>query len=257
MSRPLDGIGSKVKMAEENIKNLNAEIEAFVSAHPNPYRIVKELQNEGRDYVFKGFGQLDVPLRFAAICGEIIYLLRSSLDHLVWALVEKQGGTHISSHQFPICATREEYLTASKRRRIKGVSAPAEKLIESVQPYMSPNPRLYFLTLLDDWCIIDKHRLLLVVSGAMALGSTIRVHPGEPTTINGMSPPFLKRVTNDGVELFTISLAAAYPNFQADIDFTTQIAIEYDGECFAIIRNLTMMLEGTIQLISLFAGEFN
>jgi hypothetical protein len=83
MNRPLDGISSKIQRAEENIKNLSTEIDAFVLANPNPYRIVKEFQNEGRDYVFKGFGELDVPLRFAAICGEIIYLLRSSLDHLL------------------------------------------------------------------------------------------------------------------------------------------------------------------------------
>lgn len=251
----LAGIGEKIKRAEENIKNLNCEIRSFILANPSPYRIVREFQNDGLDYVFTGYGELEVPPRFAVLTGEVIYLLRSSLDHLVWALVEKQGAAHTTSHQFPVCGTREKFIEACKRRRIEGVSASAEKIIESVQPYVSPDPKNYFLTKLDEWNIVDKHRLLLVVAAAARLGDVLRMNPGEDVTIKGMSPPYLRRVTNEGVELFRISLAAKY-KFEANTDFITDIALEWEGECFALTNTLTVALEETVKLINEFAVEF-
>ena len=255
--RSLDGINGKIQRADENVRNLDTEISVFLLANPHPYRVVKEFQNNGRDYVFKLYGELKVPLRFAVLAGEIIYQLRSSLDHLLWALVEKQGATHKSSHQFPIAATAEEFVEARKRRRIEGVSASAEKLIEAVQPYNAPDPKRSTLAAIDRWCIADKHRLLLVVGGAAQLGRELTVNPKQPgISLHGMSPPVLKRVTDDGVELLRIELSPAYPEFEADMQFPTQVAFEVEGECLPFIQTLTVMLSETVNTVNRFAPEF-
>ena len=47
-----DSARAKIERADETAQNLNAEIDAFLRANPNPYRIVGQLKNENREYVF-------------------------------------------------------------------------------------------------------------------------------------------------------------------------------------------------------------
>ena len=207
VAHPLDSIKAKIERADKTLHDLNGEIVAFIRAHSDPYRIVREFRNQGKDYVFIAFGELAVPLRFSVLAGEILYHLRSSLDHLVWKLVEEEGGTPTRANQFPICATAEKFAKTCSQGYVKGVSDSAKRLIESVQPYATPNPSTSVLAVIEEWCNTDKHRLLLVVSGAARLGDRLEVAGDEPVEITGFSPPVLRKVTNDGVELFRINLA--------------------------------------------------
>jgi hypothetical protein len=104
MSHPLDRCWAKIERANENITNLEAEISAFTTS--DSYRIERHVDSELREYTFRIFGpRTPLPPRIAVLSGEVIYHLRSSLDHLMWALVLRR---HPNPHrsikvQFPIC----------------------------------------------------------------------------------------------------------------------------------------------------------
>ena len=87
MAHPLDSCRAKTRRAQESIHDLEQEITAFFQRDPPPYKIVKQYQNNGLEYAFLAFGEPEAPLRFAVLAGEIVHHLRSSLDHLVYALI--------------------------------------------------------------------------------------------------------------------------------------------------------------------------
>src|ERR1700674_58253 len=257
----LIGCRAKIKRAEEHIQNLNGEIVAFISANPKPYRISRELRNDGRQYAFVGFGKpLVVPPRFAVMAGEIVHHLRSSLDHLLCALVARNGGTPTRQHQFPIYTSRKKFDEDCARGLINGVSGSAEELIRSVQPYTAKAPDDTVLYVIQQYDNLDKHQLLIVVSTVMAIGDQIRINPKkEGIAITGMTPPFPRKITEDGVVIFGIDLEAPATDseFEAEADFVSQIAFEKCGrvELAPVIQTLTGLLQGTVHTISVFDGE--
>src|ERR1700694_3709013 len=90
MSHPLDGRWAKIERANENIKNLEAEISAFVQ--PDPYTIAGNVNHQTKECTFVANAKT-IPLKFSVLVGEIIHHLRSSLDHLIWALALQRHAT--------------------------------------------------------------------------------------------------------------------------------------------------------------------
>ncbi|MBI5318915.1 hypothetical protein [Bradyrhizobium sp.] len=261
MSELLVGCHAKIQRAEENIRHLNREINGYVASSSTSYRMIREFRNDGRQYAFVAFGNSSVPPRFAVLAGEIVHQLRSSLDHLLCALVKKRGGRPSRKHQFPIYTSVREFDNARARGIIDGVSASAEALIRSVQPYTSPTPDDTVLHVVQQFDNLDKHQLLLVTSTVMAIGDKIRVNPKvSGLAITGMTPPYPRKITRDGVVVFGIDLAqpATDTDFDADADFVTHVAFEKCGraELVEIISTLTGLLQGTAHTVKLFESEF-
>ncbi len=197
MVHPLDGIRGKIQRADEHIRNLNAEITAFLSE--NSYSTTSEPDHDARESVLRVVGP-EPPLRFSVTAGEIIHQLRSSLDHLVWQLVLQNGKIPTQEHQFPICSTLDKYENSRKRGRTKGVSASAAALIQGCQPYhkgkdFERHP-LWVLREMDD---TDKHRLLVVVGAVASLREVAVGSEQGDLEIIGLSPPkWPARPTEDG-----------------------------------------------------------
>jgi hypothetical protein len=259
MTQLLDSANAKVLRAEETAQALLAEIGAFIDANPTPYRIVGELRN-GNEYVFTAFGQLEIPIRFPVLIGEVMYQLRTALDHLLGALVTQNGGTPTDRHQFPIASTSTRFAEAVKRGDIRGVSATAASLIEATQPYQADHPTPALLSLLREWNNADKHRLLVVVGGAAALAHQIVVEEADGDfSVVGMSPPHVKRVTNEGTDVFTIFLGEPHARFRATAGFVSLVAIENVGplECATVEEVVRKMIGYIRYVFSSFGQEFN
>lgn len=260
MPSPLESARAKAQRAEETIQSLNAEIDAFLRANPNPYRIVGQLRNENREYVFAAFGELAIPIRFSVLVGEVMYQLRTSLDHLLSALVVANGGTPTYKHQFPICSTAARFAEAVERGDINGVSPAASDSIEQLQPYQPTQPTPPLLRLLRDWNNADKHRLLVVVGGAAALGRKVSIEDTDNAySITGMTPPFVRKVTKEGADLFTIFLGEPHSRFRARAEFVPQVAIEDVGplESASVSEVLTKMVAFIRHIFDIFARELN
>jgi hypothetical protein len=259
MAGLLESANAKLQRAVETGQVLLAEIEAFLSANPTPYRIVGELRNQNTEYVFTAFGQLPVPIRFSVLLGEILYQLRTALDHLLTALVTANGSTPTDKHQFPICSTPEKLVEARRRGDFAGISASASTIVEQLQPYQTEHPTPSLLNLMREWNNADKHRLLVVVGGAAALGDRVTIEESDSAfSISGMTPPHIRKVTDQGASVFTIFLGEPHETFRATAEFRPHVAVENVGslECASVAEVVAKMIGFTRYIFLQFAQEF-
>jgi hypothetical protein len=269
MTHALDGCWAKLERAHETIGHLNSEMADFFNATPKPYEVVTEFQNDGLEYTFIVKGNPNVPLRFAVIAGEVIYHIRSSIEHLAIALVYKNGCTPTVNTRFPVCATPEAFEESIKRRHVEGMSQSAVDLIRAQQPYFNATPEDHFLSALHDFNIQDKHRLLLLVAAAAKIGSAIKIGTDEEIAqrlginpgrvITGLGEPSRKKISKEGVKVFSIALARTNPSFKAEAEIVVQVVFEQCGlaKFIPVTNVLTGMLEATGSLINKFSPEFN
>lgn len=255
----IDGCWAKIERAKENIKKLDAETETLLRSPKSPYRVVGQLKLEDRKYVYTAFGP-PVPLRFSVLAGEIAHHLRSVLDHLVYALVIDEDRVLPSkNHQFPVCETVGQFDGACKNGRIRGISRPARELIRSVQPYRQKNPATDTLLGLHRLNIVDKHKLLAVVTSVVQMGDKIEIgsDSGE-LVITGMSPPpGLPEPTIDGTEVFCIDFATVYPDTKVNIEFAKHVVFEElaDTKQVPVTEALSKMASVVTRTIKLFESE--
>jgi len=268
MTGLLRGCRAKIERADECVKNLNVEINAFLSSDPPPYAVFKKLQDNARQYVFLAKSHKAVPDRFAVLAGEIVHHLASSLDHLFAALVTKNGNMVEKRHYFPIYTSTKKFRKACDRGAISDVSATAQKLISSVQPCKTPAPRDTILAAVKEINNIDKHRLLIVIVVAGNLSQTVHIGckgkdirdiHGNPANIVSLGDPALVAVNEKGVEFFRIGLAEPTPEFEADTDFSAQIVFAQCGlaKLVPLTQALPSMIAGVTHTINLFVGEFD
>lgn len=169
MDHPLAGVRTKVDRAKENIINLEHECIAFLDKH---YRLALEGEYDASTARFLiSYPEVPKPLvRFAVLTGEILYLLRSSLDNLVGQLIRLRNPTHsLRGVSFPICSDPRKHKTTDcgKLKGIPAEAATAIMLLQSCHGRSGPDPlhKLSVLNRLNNW---DKHRQLVLLSGLMA-----------------------------------------------------------------------------------------
>ncbi|HVJ76958.1 MAG TPA: hypothetical protein VM620_03940 [Hyphomicrobium sp.] len=266
MAGRLRGVRAKIERADECVKNLNLEIRRFLGSDPKPYLVIKELENEARDYIFKIRRINEPPDRFAVLAGEIIHHLRSSLDHLFCALVERAGNTVKIGHSFPICASKKEFRKACEKGAIKDIRASAAKIITRIQPCnASPTPRDTILSAVREMNNTDKHQLLLVTTATAEVGQNIDILSvgqdiaGDIPAIIRFGPSRIIEITEDDKEFWRISLDTPTPGFEADADVAVAVAFRDCG--LAKLIDLTKVLPGMVaaitHTINEFRGEFD
>lgn len=270
MPHPMDGCRAKLERAKETLDALELEAAKYLFQDPPLVRLEKEHINDGLEYAFIAYGDPNPPLRISVITGEIIHHMRSSLDHLIYALVIRNGGSPTFQHQFPICSTEKAFKDACERGQIKGVGANAKRLIRSVQPFTTPTPDDTILFVVSQYDNADKHRLLVVVTAVADLGQTVTIgtncaiaeteeRRGKFPNIVGFGEMGPKKVSSDGTIVFAIKLAEPAPELIADAPLVPQLALDQCGRVkFApLIPTLRNILAGTRHTIELFAGEFD
>lgn len=163
----LEAVDAKTERARSELRLLKADIAAF--CHERARLIVREECDDGRErWVYRG-DTPKAPIKWSIRAGEFAYNLRSALDHLVWQLVEVNGGVPSRSNQFPIQHSPKEDDFSKKTR---GISRPAADYMKSVQPYQR-SKQLYppdfervgnGLAILDQLRNIDTHRHLAIAN---------------------------------------------------------------------------------------------
>ena len=164
------GIDKKIQRATFQANQLESKIAHYTDRDPFTIRVDKEDVADGhvgRLVAIKNPAVDEPDASLVLLAGEILYQLRSSLDHLVHELVilsgnaEKLKGSR--KHQFPIFESKSSY---DKRagRMIDGVSNNIARLVEQQQPYVRrpDHPHDDALWILQDLNNTDKHRLIPV-----------------------------------------------------------------------------------------------
>ena len=170
MIKELQGIEIKTDRAYETIRNLEVEVHRFLEG--KPYTITEQQQlgveKDSLNIIDPPGPVVPPPLRFSVLAGEVLFHLRSSLDHLVWQLIIANGKDPAELQpkpEFPVYWRRKAYESRGKRK-IEGVSDKAAALIEQFQPYPRNGdipdfkPVTHPLYIIHTLNITDKHRLL-------------------------------------------------------------------------------------------------
>jgi hypothetical protein len=101
------------------------------------------------------------PKSISLIVGDCVHNIRSSLDHLVYALAlhKRDGRKPRKKTQFPIATTVVNYFTKG-RHDVRVLDPRHRRVIRLIQPYQQPDPQEHWLTALNRLSNQDKHRLL-------------------------------------------------------------------------------------------------
>jgi len=167
----LTGCRAKIARANELLTYLDGEFKAILVRKAHTVTGAHDTQKSR--YVFRLRGPPIDP-RLAVIVGEIVHHLRSSLDHLVCALILHAGNEPKTNNQFPIADTKERYNELLTGGMLHGVPRPARLAIGAMQPYTSANPAMTIFRIVHNLDISEKHALLPVVVGAHKMGNTIK-----------------------------------------------------------------------------------
>ena len=171
---------AKIERASSAVEGLSADAQKLCGAIQQS--IVCETVDEAdiKQWVYRGKRPV-VPVSWSVQTGEILYNLRSALDHIVWKLVCANAQTPSRKNQFPIADDADAWKAYCRRGALDGISDRARAAIEYAQPF---NPMLVLPTtegdrpidaqvfrILRDLCNIDKHRHLhLIVSKTDGIG---------------------------------------------------------------------------------------
>lgn len=267
MSHLLNGCRAKLERAYELLSSLELEVENYLSQDSSLYRLEGKHSAEGLQYDFIAFGDPTPPLRFSVITGEIIHHMRSSLDHLIHALVLQNGERPTHLHQFPICTTKKAFKNACDRGQIKGVGSVAKQIIESVQPFTTSTPDDTVLYVISQYDNVDKHRLLTVLSAVVDIGDiTIDIDESiaisesrkeKKPNIVGFSGLGLKELRPEGTIVFSIKLAEPAPELTAKAPLAPRLTLEQCGQVkhAPLIPTLRNLLIGTQHTVEILARE--
>jgi hypothetical protein len=245
----------KLARAEEHMKALAEAIEGFVKTEP--YEITRHLEAEDADHVYRFSKFTDPPECIGILIGDVVHNLRSSLDHIAFALA-KQGsvaaGITMSRNQetgiqFPISDSPEQFNKQIGSGRLLYVEPEAKTIIERLQPYWlrRGDPRKSWISVLHRLDITDKHRTI-PATGAVVTHGAYDALPGGP-----QPEMILARRTHEwGVGAEVVRFRFAEPHPEVDVDFSPSftVAIEEgwppNGQADAVLGQYAQHIQDSV-----------
>ncbi len=178
-----DDIAAKLDRMGEHLKSLKEESDGFLNGEQNG--VVNDFGSEPNHLIVKAFSNAPPPKRYGVLVGEILYHLRSCLDHMACQLTEDNKGICNRDVEFPIFTKSKGFgelgdPEAWNFKRIGQMDLAKQRLIEDEQPFkrkygrMRDDPLLWLFELSNT----DRHRFLHVVT-ASAREGFIEVEPAE------------------------------------------------------------------------------
>jgi hypothetical protein len=180
----------KLARAAKHLRALKQCIIAYSASQP--YKIVAKAKGKKKLNIPKA-----PPPEICILAGEMIYQMRSALDHLAFDLVQLNA-TKLTANWFKKCEF-PIYITIPKKgnpptpcslpvpfnafeRTLPGISTKAFAFIESVQPYYRKGAINNCLRFLAELSNIDKHRYLNVIAPRVRKSESVRYASGLQST---------------------------------------------------------------------------
>lgn len=172
----ITGIRTKLARAEEHIEYLKVQLGGSV-ADLGPQDLVNPSKEAAEDFKRLTEARTISP-RLTVTSGEAVQQIRSSLDHLICALIGFDGGT-IEQQHFPILKEAPAHHKRAARSFAKNTMGITRPLVldylDSLQPYHDgAGAPSHWLAILQALSNTDKHRALLVVRNATYRRITIK-----------------------------------------------------------------------------------
>lgn len=258
---PLDGINAKIARSEEGLTALAALVQAFQTDSIKRVKVTWQLENNFTSFVGRAKGFIPAPIQTSIILGEIIHNIRSSLDHLVCRLAEQNGAPVVSSHKFPISKAPEYFKKSVEHGSLAGLSHQAIAAVEAVQPYNNADINTSTLKLINDLSNADKHRLIVIVGGVVALGTKIQIfnETKENMDIANMTPPF-QSISNERtveeIEVFRLNLFRPNPNFWVEVQIEFDLHMQDHAPGYPLIGTVAQLIAYTKHQVAEFSKFF-
>jgi len=221
-SAPLLGSRLKLQRATSHLQELDQAVAAYIAS--KPFR-VQMSEDASEDLVYTVRIAAPVPSEWAAIIGDIVHNVRSSLDLLANQLVATSGGAPDTNTRFPI-SRDQTALGASLSSALQGASPAIARFVNRLHPYKGGNALLAQLHALD---IVDKHRIILVV-GAAHRNVVLRMQMSVPWQAEPIvSPPLALKPADrqfplgDGDEVFRVKAQAKSTGPLPEPQFTFEL----------------------------------
>jgi hypothetical protein len=184
----------KLARAAKHLKTIKVCIADYSASRP--FKIIPD-ETDG-----KNTNQVRIlkppPVEISILAGEMLYQMRSALDHLAFGLVERNIG-HISlppkwveNSQFPLSVKIPKNKTGTPyslpapynvfTNNLPGISKAAFTFIERLQPYYRRGATNNALGVLVKLSNIDKHRYLNIVVPLVQRTQTVRYRSGVTTS---------------------------------------------------------------------------
>jgi hypothetical protein len=230
-----------------------------------PWPVTPKVHRGGLEYRFY-LGELpDIEPHWGFMAGEIMFNLRSALDHLVyqlhlrrWPRANPARFDEISA--FPICTSRGQWSGKAKKPRIAppGIEQLGERdrrAIHLLQPYRRRNDQWssvrWTLAVLNALHNIDKHRKLHLVARAHRAA----VVPRFPSNIGFRHDPLFGPVKAKGhIETWTFDIPPA--KMEQHEGAFLEVVLEQTGFELGLIPNLTEMTITVAVVLRRFADRF-
>ena len=215
------GVHAKINRASDEISWLKRDMDRFCENIRQS--IVHEVHKEAAKQIWVYRGETrEPPIEWSVRLGEILYNLRSALDHLVWQLVLANEQKPGRRNAFPIVNDEGHWQNAT--RRLTGVTPRVEAVIERLQPYTGGLGFLFDVSkfwTLNELCNIDKHRhlhFMIGVSDGIARLSLEDENLGDKLPMRGRG--LIGKIAKDKVLLrFSNPERKVKPSFQVNIRF--------------------------------------
>ena len=186
MTEYFEGPRLKLNRAQEHIHELQQVLIDFIAT--KPYRINYKLNSDQTFYECRVYydGRTP-PSQIGILIGEIVYQLRSVLDHIIFELSVPQIRQIVDREaqiratvvpQFPILTKRNE---RELSKRLKFVDKLVWDAVERYQPYdrtYSSDPTKHPLSLLQRLSNADKHRVIATTVGGIRLAPSEKLANG-------------------------------------------------------------------------------
>jgi hypothetical protein len=258
MAGSLEGPFAKLTRAERQIAILQKQIGDIWPPH-EAWPVHPKVDRAGLEYRFY-LGELpNIEPEWALIAGEIMFDLRSALDHLIFQLhVRRYRGAvpeEIESKcMFPIFYDPGKFMVDGERR-IKALSERDRRAIRWLQPYITRRDKWQRtrsdLEDLDIFHNIDKHRKLHLVTGA----HNAAVIPQFPPGVGFRLQPVWGRVKSKA-HIETWTFAKPPPKMQDHPGAYLQVGLEYRDLSFDLLPLLKEMRAAVVQVLDRFADRF-
>ena len=223
-----DHIEVQIGLAHERLQTFKDEARGFIQSYP---------QRNAQKLHPKGNGEWELitywavaktpPVRLSVLAGEIIHLMRSSLDHIVYQLSLERASSprDLETIEFPIFKEKDPFnakilkggekgkpARGSGLHKIRFVQPLAQAVIKNLQPYIGGQQAIFHpLWILYELSNINKHRRLHLIGNPHGV---VEPQPGHYEMISRQD--FSSRPVKDGAIISKFRIRER-PGFQGKV----------------------------------------
>lgn len=192
----LEVLKLKIERADKHVLELHALIQAFLES--GVYEVSTDTTVDSHEWLVIEQTK-EIPGTISVVVGEIVYQLRSTLDHLACALA-RQNGSSDTSVYFPFAGDRQEFYLPATQRKIHKLGPDAIALIEELKPYKGGNDFLWSLSRIAN---IDRHRSNIAVDiSGISLAAEMQVTLRAGENIFRFRKPFIPEIETGANSFF-------------------------------------------------------